>query len=66
MKPISEIYDKIPQVKQNGEFFQAMPGIYCENCGHDFALYSYSFYQPDGLDENNKPFYKKCGIGGCK
>lgn len=41
-------------------FFQHFPGIYCRNCGRDFALYSYSAYQPDGIDDNQKPYYNRC------
>jgi len=64
MKPVKEIYDRIPPVPESG-FFQHFPGIYCQNCGRDFALYSYSALSPDGLDEEGKPFYNLCGIDGC-
>lgn len=61
MKPSKEIYDKIPD-HPSGSFMNA-PGIYCK-CGASFALYFYSTIQPDGLDENGKPFYNQCFL--CK
>lgn len=57
-------YDMIP-AWPNGypagiRFFQHFPGVYCKQCGQLFALYSYSVYQPNGLDENHKPYYNSC------
>lgn len=66
MKPSIEIYNAIKPLPPKGEFFQHFPGVYCQNCGEDFALYSYSIFQPLEIDENNKPFYKCCGFNGCK
>lgn len=53
-------YDLIPPVEDGQGFFQHLPGIYCRNCGCDFALYSYSADAPHGYDENRKPFYNTC------
>ncbi len=61
MKPETSLYNKIPPIKNEG-FYQNFPGVYCKTCGQTFALYSYSAYQPDGIDENNKPFYVKCAL----
>jgi hypothetical protein len=37
-------------------FFQHSPGVYCKHCGEIYALYSYSLFQPDGVDEQSKPY----------
>ena len=55
---IIEDYDKILP-PENG-FFVHIPGVYCKSCGETFALYSFSAHQPDGVDENNKPYYNHC------
>ena len=55
-----ERYALIKPLPKEGGFFQNFPGVYCQKCGKDFALYSYSAYQPDGVDENGKPFYREC------
>lgn len=60
MKITPERYGLIPKLPEKGKFFQHFPGVYCQNCGKDFALYHYSLHQPDGLDENGIPFYTKC------
>lgn len=51
-------YNKIPALKEG--FFQHIPGVYCNNCGEVFALYSYSAHPPSGTDENGKPYYNNC------
>jgi hypothetical protein len=51
-------YDKIAPIEDG--FFQHFPGVYCNNCGETSALYSYSMFQPVGVDENNKPYYDSC------
>lgn len=56
----NERYESIQPMVEG--FFQHFPGVYCQGCGNDFALYSYSASQPHGVDENNKPFYKTCGL----
>lgn len=58
MKPPDEKYALIPTRKTMGAI--NIPGIYCKGCGDTFALYSYSVFQADGYDENDKPFYEKC------
>jgi hypothetical protein len=55
---VIERYDEIKSI-ENG-FFQNFPGVYCKKCGETFALYSYSAMQPNGVDENLKPFYNSC------
>jgi hypothetical protein len=66
MKPSKEEYDKIPPLPPAGEQFMHIPGCYCQNCGASFALYSYSILQPGDVDENGKPYFRRCGIGECK
>lgn len=55
-------YEKIKSTEECdfNKFFQNFPGAYCKNCGHTFALYSYSMHRPNGFDENKKPFYNSC------
>lgn len=60
------IIERYNEIKPIGTgFFQNFPGVYCKTCGRSFALYSYSVPQPDGIDENSKPFYNKC-LMGCR
>jgi len=59
-----EIRQLIKQIPQDGGFFQNFPGVYCKSCGEVYALYSYSFYKPDGIDEDSKPYYNCCAV--CK
>jgi hypothetical protein len=54
--------NEIKPIPEEGGFYMNFPGVYCQSCGQVFALYSYSAYRPDGIDENKKPFYKKCGL----
>lgn len=54
MKPPQEKYDLIPSNPDFDKGFMNFPGVYCQGCGADFALYSYSAYQPDALDENKE------------
>jgi len=64
MKPIQEKYDEIPGFptidRLSLSFFICVPGAYCKQCGEVFALYSYSAIWPNGLDENDKPYYDSC------
>lgn len=60
MKPPQKIYETILPNPDYAKGFMNFPGIYCEGCGETFALYSYSAHQPNGLDENGKPFYHSC------
>ena len=62
MKPVQEKYDKLPTKEQMGAI--NIPGVYCQGCGETFALYRYSFQQPDGFDENGKAYYRTCFL--CK
>lgn len=59
-----EDYDLIPGWPDGYQvlprFFQHLPGVYCRGCKSTYALYSYSVRQPDGLDENKKPYYESC------
>lgn len=55
---VIENYNEIKEMS-NGDF-RHFPGVYCKNCGETFALYSYSLIQPDGIDDNLKPFYNDC------
>lgn len=54
----SKDYDQIP-TKAN---LKAMnfPGVYCKKCGTSYALYSFSMFQPNGFDENDKAYYDWC------
>jgi hypothetical protein len=54
-------YALIPPLPEEGKFFMHFPGVYCKNCGKDFALYNYGA-KPDGIDWNKKPFYSKCPL----
>jgi len=59
--PIDEkTYHSIKPMPKDGSPFQNFPGVYCRRCGETFALYSYSAYQPDGVDGNDKPYYDSC------
>jgi hypothetical protein len=58
MKPSPEIYEKIPSFPKGN--FMHLPGVYCQGCGEDYALYFYSAFGHYSLDENGKPFYKAC------
>jgi hypothetical protein len=60
MKPPQEIYETIPPNPDYTKEFMNLPGVYCQGCGSTFALYSFSFIPPNGLDENGKPFYHSC------
>lgn len=51
-------YESIPSNPQG--YFMNFPGIYCKNCGRTYALYSFSVYPADDVDEMKKPFYKNC------
>lgn len=56
-------YSRIKELPESG-FFQHFPGIYCKRCKEIYALYSYSAHQPDGTDDQGKPFYDGCGMCG--
>lgn len=57
-------YNQIKPLPPEGGFFQHFPGVYCKKCERIFALYSYSAFQPDGVDENGKPYYDSCSVCG--
>jgi hypothetical protein len=59
MKPAQEIYAKIPSLPPYGTPFTHIPGVYCQECGNVFALYSTSVSLGE-IDENGKPYYKTC------
>ena len=61
---VIENYNEIMPIPKKHNF-RLFPGAYCKNCGETFALYSYSMFQPNGIDENGKAFYNKCGVNGC-
>lgn len=55
------VIERYNEIRPMGNgFFQNFSGVYCKNCGETFALYSYSAMQPQGVDENSKPFYNNC------
>lgn len=60
MRPPQDIYDAIPPLPGPGRQFIHIPGIYCITCGETMALYDYSAWQPNGIDENGKPYYQSC------
>lgn len=64
--PPADQYALILPLPPKGESFIHMPGVYCQNCGTTLALYSWSMAKPDGVDENQKPYYKCCGLNGCR
>ena len=57
MSHFNKIKD-IPKFKNQGMI--NIPGVYCKNCGEVFALYAFSLDQPEGIDENGRPYYKSC------
>ena len=58
---VIEKYNEIPSIAGQ-EYYMNIPGVYCQNCGDVSALYSFSGFQPDNIDENGKPYYDKCLI----
>lgn len=60
MKPEKSVYDQIWPAEQQG--FINMPGVYCRHCSQVFALYEFSIDQPDGMDDQGKPYYDRCRL----
>lgn len=63
--PIKDYESMIPP-PTTGEFFVAMNSCYCNQCGRTFALYSFSAWKPEKVDERGVPYYECCGIEECK
>ena len=59
MKPVKEIYGKIPKRSTWSGFFQNFPGAYFKCCGDTCAVYSYGI-QPTRVDEEDVPYYGTC------